>query len=158
MSTDTLIEEQDAVCETTTLSAPADTAALGTSAPATEKPLCLSVEEFVTHVIYDGRFLDTFSVEPEGVAELLGVEIVPDVVEDLRGRDPVQVLAETTARMSSDYGRRDVIGIGLPDVHADFGISTAVVVGAIAIAVIVCVATGKTPVVTDDSPNADSKL
>jgi hypothetical protein len=139
MTADLMIEEQDAAC-------------------VAAKPVCLSVEEFVAQVIYDGRFLDTFTVEPQGVAELLGIEIVPDIVKDIRDRDPVQVLAETTARMTSEYGQRDVIGIGLPDVHADFGISATVVVGAIAIAIIVCVVVDHTPVVTDDSPNADLKL
>src|SRR6185437_2155233 len=68
-----------------------------------ERPLCTTVDMFVADVIYDGRFLDSFTTAPERVAEQLGIQPTPEVLEVLRGRDSRHVLSETTARMTRDY-------------------------------------------------------
>jgi len=120
-------------------------------------PTYASIEDFVAHVIYDGRFLSTFTTDPDGVAESLGISITSDVSAVLRGRDRGLVLSEVTERMTREYSTKATLR-HTPDVHADFGISGIVVIGAIAIIVVVDVACGSTPIVTDNSAEFDSKL
>lgn len=163
MSTAVMFEEQDATYDTKTPSLPRSDAGSAQGEAPTEKPVYLTVEEFVAHVIYDGRFLSTFTSEPEGVAELLGVALAPDVLEGVRDRNRIHLLAEATEKMTQEYGeRKQITDPVLPDIVADIGgtIVVAIVIGggAIAITAIVCIATAQAHVVEDHSSNADLKL
>ncbi len=155
MSNSYLAEDRSTVCDPDQIS----DAPVG-SDPHTSPTELLNystVEDFVAHVIYDGRFLKTFTVDPQGVAAQLGVIISPEVEETLGGRDRGQVLAEVTEKMTREYGQRSDAQGTIPDIHADFGISTVVVVGAIAIITIVIAGCSRT-MVTDDSPDSHLKL
>lgn len=127
------------------------------NAGTTATPTYSTVEDFVAHVIYDGRFLQDFTAEPEHVAMQLGITISSEVAAALRGRDRGEVLSEVTDRMTRDYGQRTVSGT-IPDVRADFGISAIVVIGAIVVLVVVKICTAETTIVTDESQDSGQKL
>src|SRR5262245_35887960 len=77
-----------------------------TTVPTADRVTYGAIEDFVAHIIYDGRFLDCFTVNPEAVAEELGVNLTPEVVKALQGRDRGEVLAEVTGRMTHEHGER----------------------------------------------------
>lgn len=113
-----------------------------------ERTVYNKVEDFVAHVIYDGRYLDSFTLEPDTVADHLGVILAPEVEQSLRGRDRSLVLAEITDRMTQTYGRvRDG-----REIFASHGV--AIVIGVVV--PIVCLFL-EVPLPVDD-PDGDSKL
>jgi hypothetical protein len=128
-----------------------DTKAGAEAVAVTERPLYRTIEDFVAHVIYDGRFIDRFTTETEHVAELLQVRLTPEVIEALRGRDRTQILAQTTEKMTRDYGEQKKVEAPAPE-----GAYIVVVI----VVTIVCVFIPFKPVrtVEDTSPNADLKL
>lgn len=140
----------------TTIEVPATTTS--NSSATAERIIYDKVEDFVAHVIYDGCFLESFSEDPEYVADRLGVGLDPGVAQALRGRDRGAVLAEVTEKLTREHAERTVTSVTRPTIYADFGISTAVVVGAIAVGVIVVAVCGHTEIVTDNSADADRKL
>lgn len=122
---------------------------------------CQTVEEFVARVIVDGRFLETFTVEPAAVARALRVDVAPEVLDDLCGQDPCEVLARTTPIIGEEI-----------QVAPDGPVAAAWIVGVVigaaivgVVGVVIYTAAGTALPdavcevgVTDESPDADSKL
>jgi hypothetical protein len=122
----------------------------------------LTLDQFIAEVIYDGRFMNDFTMDPEFVAKELGVGITPEIVEEICGRSPSVVLAEVTEKMTRDYGERIISTPGPRP-----GEPQAWFVAVIAVAII-CLGlkgddSGDSPFTTinckvlDESPNADQK-
>lgn len=59
---------------------------------------------FIARVILDGRYLDTFTEQPELVAKHLNVVLDPVVAEELRNEDTYELLHETTDRWAVTNG------------------------------------------------------
>ncbi len=64
--------------------------------------VCKTQEDFVSRVIFDGRYLDTFTEQPELTAERIGVTINPAIADQMRGRDPMPILSATTSHMTEE--------------------------------------------------------
>jgi len=123
---------------------------------------CRCVDEFVMHVIYDGRFIDSFTIEPDTVAAKLGLELAPEVAETVRGADPIEMLDRTNQTMTSDLMvcQSLDIGGGCPDVLSPRIVKVRYVIQGIQVAVsIVEIVKSETRVmVQDEAPDADGKL
>ncbi len=132
-----------------------------TSLLESDRPVCHTVEEFVRHVIYDGRFLDNFTAEPEFTASLLGIGMTPEVAEQLRGRKPGKALADVTAGMTGNLDTKEVGIVALvlaavaPAVVPSIAAIAVVTIGA---AIYYIVTPSSEPYVIDRSPGCASKL
>ena len=126
-----------------------DTAQFSRCAP--EKPLYCRVEDFVAHVIYDGRFLENFTADPERVADALGIALAPELVVGLQGRDHGLVLSEVTEKMTERFS-------GSPEPSMPEPVSFPfIVVGVAIIAVcVVDIITGQATIV--DDPESERKV
>jgi hypothetical protein len=131
-------------------------------AAAAALPECGTVNEFVSAVIYDGRFIDEIK-DAEAVARKLGMRLAKPVADELRDREPSDVLAEVTKGMTHDLGQRMVrCATTAPMPVADIGTSVAVAVGVSIVVTVVAVVVNKTTdgdeTCVDRSPNAGDKL
>jgi len=120
---------------------------------------------FISKVIFDGRYLDTFTKQPDLVAKELGVTLDAAVAEELRNGDAYELLAETDNRLKERIGQaildNKLYGVATPAMDMSTG-AAIVVAGVIAIAVIVkiiyplCETQGED--IVDNSPEANFKL
>ena len=135
--------------------------------PETADNVCRTSKDFVARVIYDGRFLDCFTHDPETVAKELGVTVLPEVVTEVRAAEPIALLAEVTEQMTREHGDRVLNRPGREHLVPSpvGGVGTEVAVGIVACTTVAATATividqvrAVETVVVDESPDADLKL
>jgi hypothetical protein len=102
--------------------------------PVPATPNCVTLDQFVAEIIYDGRFIRDFTTDPELVAMRLGVGVAPEIFDQIRGRPSSAVLAEVTDVMTRECGQRMAIQPG--DQRPPDPVAGIVVIGVI---VIICV-------------------
>jgi len=125
--------------------------------------VCETKDQFVAQVIYDGRFLDSFTIEPATVAQKLGLEVAPDVLDAVHGEDPTALLADVTTKMTEEYTTRMAVTIGDGPHNLDPLLCAIPIFAAVAVGVVIATAAvgpygWNSPHFHDGSPNADEKL
>jgi len=127
-----------------------------------ESTVCRSVDDFVMRVIYDGRFIDSFTIEPDTVAARLGLELAPEVAETVRGADPIEMLDRTNQTMTADLMVCQSVDVGgtAPEGPVARIVKIKYVIQGvqIVVSIVEVVKSERRIMVEDDSPDADGKF
>ncbi len=123
---------------------------------------CTTKTDFIASVIYDGRFIDNFTKDPDSIAALLGTTLLPHISDEIRGRSGTELLIEATDQLKHRIAwealqRNTEEDDALPCM--DGGISF--IVGGIIVWAVIdrCASKCESTVTVEDySPNADQKL
>lgn len=108
---------------------------------------CVSVTHFAAFVLHDGRYVNSFTTNPELVAKRLGFTAEPHVFDELRGQDSTQVLAKAGRELTDIYSHVRHFDLAGPiPMESGGGASNGAKVGTVVVVSILVLAIATCPV------------
>lgn len=91
-------------------------------------PVCKNQQDFVSRVILDGRYLDTFTEEPRLTAKHLDLTIDSSLAEQLRGKNPTPIISATINLMTKEHAKKRQDALSAQPQMAGFTISIGMLI------------------------------